>query len=154
MTESENRVQLWKLEKGQPVAAPLKVIYQNRKYKNPSETLLRTMGYKSRRDTEPPECPSEYHAESHWEENETEIFTVWEIVEDSDATKAARRRQWFDEDYRKWNEMFTRYEKMGISETIDDEFRGKTYHSLAELYAEGEIVRKEILELEGRDDDE
>lgn len=54
---------------------------------------------------------------------------------------------WFDKTYPKYEQMFTRRKTLGIADTIIDEFRGKTYHNLIELYEEAEIVAKEIREL-------
>lgn len=54
---------------------------------------------------------------------------------------------WFKTQYREYNEMLTRRKKLGIEDTIVDEFRNKTYHNLIELYEEAEVVAKEIREL-------
>ena len=43
--------------------------------------------------------------------------------------------------------MFNRRHYLAIEDTIVEEFRGKTYHNLGELYREGEDVAKEIREL-------
>lgn len=58
---------------------------------------------------------------------------------------------WFEKDYRKYCEMFTRRAALGIEDVIEDEFRNRVgenaYHNLIELYEEAEIVAKEIREL-------
>ena len=54
---------------------------------------------------------------------------------------------WFKTDYAKYEQMFNRRHFLAIEDTIVDEFRGKTYHNLGELYREGEDVAKEIREL-------
>ena len=54
---------------------------------------------------------------------------------------------WFKADYATYEQMFTRREKLGIEDTIVDEFRNKTYHNIIELYTEAEVVAKEIREL-------
>lgn len=54
---------------------------------------------------------------------------------------------WFKNDYAKYEQMFNRRHFLAIEDTIIDEFRGKTYHNLGELYREGEDVAKEIREL-------
>lgn len=54
---------------------------------------------------------------------------------------------WFKTKYREYNEMFTRRKELGIEDTIVDEFRGKTYHNLIELYEEAEVVASEIRKL-------
>lgn len=54
---------------------------------------------------------------------------------------------WFKTDYLKYEQMFNRRHFLAIEDTIVDEFRGKTYHNLGELYREGEDVAKEIREL-------
>lgn len=140
-----------KLKDGQLVYCPYKEKYEGKVYKPVPDDIQEKLGYKLVVETEPPTCAGETHAEPYWKETKTKITRMWNIVEDDNTTKAANRRYWFDNDYRKWNEMFTRYERMGIQETITDNYRGKTYTSLSELYAEGEIVRAEILELEERD---
>ena len=54
---------------------------------------------------------------------------------------------WFKTDYAKYEQMFNRRHFLAIEDTIVDEFRGKTYHNLGELYREGEDVASEIREL-------
>jgi hypothetical protein len=54
---------------------------------------------------------------------------------------------WFKTDYAKYEQMFNRRHFLAIEDVIVDEFRGKTYHNLGELYREGEDVAKEIREL-------
>lgn len=54
---------------------------------------------------------------------------------------------WFKTDYAKYEQMFNRRHFLAIEDVIVDEFRGKTYHNLGELYREGEHVAKEIREL-------
>ena len=54
---------------------------------------------------------------------------------------------WFKNDYAKYEQMFNRRHFLAIGDVIVDEFRGKTYHNLGELYREGEDVAKEIREL-------
>lgn len=54
---------------------------------------------------------------------------------------------WFDKDYPKYEQMFNRRHFLAIEDVIVDEFRGKTYHNLGELYREGEVVAGEIREL-------
>ena len=54
---------------------------------------------------------------------------------------------WFDKDYPRYEQMFTRRKTLGIEDTIVDEFRNKTYHNLIELYEEAEVVAGEIREL-------
>lgn len=54
---------------------------------------------------------------------------------------------WFENDYKKYEQMFNRRKTLGIEDTIVDEFRNKTYHNLIELYEEAEVVAKEIREL-------
>lgn len=54
---------------------------------------------------------------------------------------------WFKTDYAKYEQMFNRRHFFAIDDVIVDEFRGKTYHNLGELYREGEDVAKEIREL-------
>lgn len=51
---------------------------------------------------------------------------------------------WFKNDYAKYEQMFNRRHFLAIEDVIVDEFRGKTYHNLGELYREGEDVAKEI----------
>lgn len=55
--------------------------------------------------------------------------------------------KWFKNQYREYNEMLTRRKELGIEDTIVDEFRNKTYHNLAELYEEAEVVAREIRNL-------
>lgn len=58
---------------------------------------------------------------------------------------------WFEKDYRKYCEMFTRRKAFGIEDVIEDEFRNRTgenaYHNLIELYEEAELVASEIKKL-------
>lgn len=58
---------------------------------------------------------------------------------------------WFDKDYPKYVQMFTRREALGKTDVIKDEFRNRVgenaYHNLIELYEEAEIVAGEIREL-------
>lgn len=54
------------------------------------------------------------------------------------------RKQWFDHDYRMYNEKLQRFAALGIEEMIYDAFRDKTYVTLTDLYTEAEVVRDEI----------
>lgn len=54
---------------------------------------------------------------------------------------------WFDKDYPKYEQMLVRRKTLGIEDTIEDEFRGKTYHNIIKLYEEAEVVASEIREL-------
>lgn len=54
---------------------------------------------------------------------------------------------WFEKDYPKYEQMFTRRKALGKEDTIVDEFRNKTYHNLIELYEEAEVVASEIRKL-------
>lgn len=51
---------------------------------------------------------------------------------------------WFKNDYATYEQMLIRRKTLGIEDTIVDEFRGKTYHNIIELYEEAEVVAKEI----------
>ena len=61
--------------------------------------------------------------------------------------KITKLDNWFKTDYAKYEQMFNRRHFLAIEDVIVDEFRGKTYHNLGELYREGEDVAKEIREL-------
>lgn len=54
---------------------------------------------------------------------------------------------WFKTDYAKYEQMFNRRKALGKEDIIVDEFRNKTYHNLAELYEEAEVVASEIRKL-------
>lgn len=54
---------------------------------------------------------------------------------------------WFKTDYATYEQMFNRRNFLHIDDVIVDEFRNKTYHNIAELYEEGEIVAGEIRKL-------
>lgn len=68
-----------------------------------------------------------------------------------DDVKLMELTNWFKNDYTTYEQMFTRREKLGISDVIEDEFRNRVgenaYHNLIELYEEAEVVAKEIREL-------
>lgn len=51
---------------------------------NPTNEQYETAGYKRVIFTDQPETEPGYHAESGWEERETEIVQVWTIVKDPD----------------------------------------------------------------------
>lgn len=65
--------------------------------------------------------------------------------------KISELDNWFKTDYLKYEQMFTRREKLGIADVIEDEFRNRVgenaYHNLIELYEEAELVAEEIREL-------
>lgn len=57
-------------------------------------------------------------------------------------------KQWFNREYRYFNEKLTRLQALSISEICVDNVRGKQYTTLLELYTEAEVVRQEINDLE------
>lgn len=71
-----------------------------------------------------------------------------EHVPPTPEQRIAELRNWFDHDYRMYNEKLQRFAALGITETVHDEFRGKDYENLHQLYVEAEVVRDEIHQLE------
>lgn len=69
----------------------------------------------------------------------------------NNAVTIEKLDSWFENDYKKYEQMFTRRKALGIEDVIEDEFRNrvgdKAYHNLIELYEEAEVVAKEIREL-------
>lgn len=76
-----------------------------------------------------------------------------EPVPPTPEQRVAELRNWFDHDYRMYNEKLQRFEALEIAEIIHDEFRGKDYENLHQLYVEAEVVRAEINELENEADE-
>lgn len=67
--------------------APKTIVYNNTKYIHGAPNdVLTALGYKELTYTQAPEVEQGYHAVPHWEEKETTIEQVWEIVEDSPKT--------------------------------------------------------------------
>lgn len=66
---------------------------------------------------------------------------------ENNAVRIEELDNWFKTDYAKYEQMFNRRHFLAIEDVIVDEFRGKSYHNLGELYREGEDVAKEIREL-------
>lgn len=119
----------------------------NNRISPPTDEALALAGWKNVVYTTQPVCPSGKHAESYWVDGES-ITQAWNIVDDTPEMICAQLRYWFDNYYRKYNEMLMRYTALGIQETVVDEIRGKTYTTLNDLYTEAEIVRARINELE------
>lgn len=85
-------------------------------------------------------------------EKEREFFTC-DIIGTVDERKVIynkinKLKDWFNNNYRMYNEMLTRRATLGIEKGCVDKVRNKTYYSLNDLYAEAEIVVAEINELE------
>ena len=85
-------------------------------------------------------------------EKEREFFTC-DIIGTVDERKVIynkinKLKDWFNNNYRMYNEMLTRRATLGIEKGCVDKIRNKTYYSLNDLYAEAEIVVAEINELE------
>jgi len=70
-----------KLEKGQIIYSPPGIVIDGMKIINPSAAQLIELGYKPVVFTEPPTPQEGYGVSCAWEENETEIYQVWEEVE-------------------------------------------------------------------------
>ena len=65
--------------------APRKVNYQETTIWNPPDHIYEELGYYPITYTDmPDDAPEGYHYESHWEQDESEIVQVWDLVEDSD----------------------------------------------------------------------
>lgn len=87
-------------------------------------------------------------------EKEREYFTC-EIVGAIDEKKATRNKinklkDWFNTNYRMYNEMLTRRASLGIEKGCADKIRNKTYCTLNDLYLEAENVVEEINQLESQ----
>lgn len=133
---------------GKIVYAPIDAVYNGTKYIHAPDEILALLGWKLIVDTPmPTDSPKYKHYESDYEDGET-LTQVWTLVDDTPAMICATLRNWFDDKYRTWNEMLTRWTAIGVQKTITDELRGKEYASLGDLYAEAEIVRKEIEDME------
>lgn len=62
--------------------APNKVTYNGRLYCNPTEDILKELGYQKVTYTEcPSNVPEGYHYESSWTQGEDEIIQEWNLVE-------------------------------------------------------------------------
>jgi len=70
-----------KLDNGQLTLAPTTVIIDGLKVINPKGEQLIELGYKPVVFTEPPTPQEGYGVSCTWEENELEIYQVWEEVE-------------------------------------------------------------------------
>ena len=64
--------------------APNPLTIESTRVWNPTGEMYETMGYKEIIFTDKPETEEGYHAESGWEERETEIIQVWTVVKDPD----------------------------------------------------------------------
>ena len=100
------------------------------------------------------EATGEVHEETKYVEveKEREFFTC-DIVGTVDEKKVVRNsiiklKNWFNTNYRMYNEMLTRRKALGIEKACDDKVRGKVYSTLGELYQEAEKVVEEINQLE------
>lgn len=72
-----------KLVNGSLRASPKNVEYNSRIICNPKEDILLALGYLPVTYTNMPTDAIEgSHYEQHWEQTETEIVQVWELVED------------------------------------------------------------------------
>lgn len=72
-----------KLQNGMLRSAPKTVTWRNCTVNNPSAEKLMELGYKPVVYTDmPTDAESGKHYESSWEETETEITQVWNLVED------------------------------------------------------------------------
>lgn len=72
-----------KLENGMLHSAPKTVTWNRCTVNNPSVDKLVELGYKPVRYTDmPTDAESGKHYESSWEETDTEITQVWNLVED------------------------------------------------------------------------
>lgn len=72
-----------KLQNGMLRSAPKTVTWNGCTVNNPSTDKLVELGYKPVRYTDmPTDAESGKHYESSWEETETEITQVWNLVED------------------------------------------------------------------------
>lgn len=72
-----------KLQNGMLRSAPKTVQWRNCTVNNPSAEKLMELGYKPVVYTDmPTDAESGKHYESSWEETETEITQVWNLVED------------------------------------------------------------------------
>ena len=90
-------------------------------------------------------------AKEAYDEYEDILIAIPYTEQEIKQSKITKLDNWFEKDYRKYCEMFTRREALGIEDVIEDEFRNRVgenaYHNLIELYEEAEIVAKEIREL-------
>ena len=97
----------------------------------------------------------EYEETQHIEvEKEREYYTC-DIIGTVDEKKVIRNKisklkDWFNNNYRMYNEMLTRRASLSIEKGCIDRVRNKTYYSLNDLYLEAEIVVEEINELENQ----
>ena len=78
------------------------------------------------------------------EEEEPDVVLTEDEIK---QTKLRELDNWFKTDYAKYEQMFNRRHFLAIEDVIVDEFRGKTYHNLGELYREAEVVAGEIRKL-------
>lgn len=77
-----------------------------------------------------------------------DLYTAEQKKQIENAKKVVELKEWFNNDYRTYVEMFTRRNALDITDVIRDAKRNKTYTSLNELYKEAEVVAKEIRGLE------
>ena len=84
-----------------------------------------------------------------YKEAELEQIEVYVLYTENELAqnKLNKLTNWFDKDYPKYEQMFTRREALGKTDVIEDEIRNKTYHNLIELYEEAELVASEIRNL-------
>lgn len=71
-----------KLTNGILISAPKKVDYNGKTIFNPPDDVLLDMGYFPVVYADmPTDAPDGQHYESHWEQTDTEIVQVWELVD-------------------------------------------------------------------------
>ncbi len=101
------------------------------------------------------ETGEEYEETQYVEiEKEREYFTC-DIIGTVDEKKIIygkiiKLKNWFNNNYRMYNEMLTRRASLGIEKGCIDKVRKKTYYTLNDLYIEAEIVVEEINQLEAQ----
>lgn len=85
-------------------------------------------------------------------EKDRTYFTCELTVKQSEKTvkriRLRKLKNWFNTEYRYYNEKLTRFKALGIFESVTDKVFNLTYASLDDLYMQAEKIRNEINELE------
>jgi hypothetical protein len=96
---------------------------------------------------------NEYIETEYVEVEKEREYQVCELLASVDEKKPIRNqiaklKNWFNNEYRYYNEKLTRFEALNIAEVVVDKVFNITYLSLNDLYVQAEKVRTEIKELE------
>lgn len=98
---------------------------------------------------------NEYTETEYVEVEKEREYQTCEIVASVDNAKVIRNQiqkltSWFNNEYRYYNEKLTRFNALGVIESVVDKVFNITYSSLYDLYVQAEKVRAEIKELENK----